>query len=83
VVAKHVPGARSWSMESNEYDNGYFYDNQVAVYDDAADLITHLGSVDSRVSSEESAAMESAVAELNGVYEDENFHPHYHETEMP
>jgi len=24
-----------------------------------------------------------AVSDLNEVYEDENFHPHYHETKMP
>jgi len=83
VVAKHVPGARSWSIESGEYENGHFYDNQIAVYDGDADPVTYLGSRDSRVSPEDSAAVMFAVSDLNEVYEDENFHPHYHETKMP
>ncbi len=83
VVAKHVPGARSWSIESGEYENGHFYNNQIAVYDGDADPVTYLGSRDSRVSPEDSAAVMFAVSDLNEVYEDENFHPHYHETKMP
>ncbi len=78
VVAKHIPGARAWAMESGGYANGHFDANQVAVYDGAADSVTYLSSRDSRVSPEESAAMESAVAELR-VYEDKNIHPCYHE----
>jgi len=82
VVVKHVPGARSWSIESGEYENGHFYNNQIAVYDGDADPVTYLGSRDSRVSPEDSAAVMYAVSDLNEVYEDENFHPHYHETKM-
>jgi len=79
LVAKHIPGARSWAMESGEHANGHVDHNQVSVYDGAADAVTSLSSRDSRVSPEESAAMEAAVAELNEASEDGDFHPHYRE----
>ena len=71
LVAKHIPGARSWAMTSDG--------TQVSVYDGAADAVTSLSSRDSRVSPEDSAAMEAAVAELNEANEDGDFHPHYRE----